>query len=144
MVKSHPRISPLPGTGLSWIAVILPSTTQSATATFWARDSLGSAIYAVEDDAQQSMLATTNASPAERIAVMVGSSHNSERVILATGAATLPIRKRIWLASRGYAVMTIGGVSGTFEPPTPPSFTLRIEGLPAYSPTTSICVRSVT
>ena len=39
--------------------------------------------------------------------------------------------------------MTNGGVSGTFEQPTPPSLTLRIEGLPAYSFKTSICDRPI-
>src|SRR5262245_43412749 len=70
MVKSPnppPPNSPWPFTGFSWMAVIVPSTMQAAAAARWAMGSFCNAIYAVEDDGQQSMLAATSTSPANRI-----------------------------------------------------------------------------
>src|SRR5436309_2974533 len=48
-----------PGTVLGWIAVILPCTTQSATATLWATGSPGMEIYPDVDEVQQSTIAAT-------------------------------------------------------------------------------------
>src|SRR5262245_50591770 len=87
-----PPSSPQPFTGLSWMAVIFPSTTHEAAATRWATGSFCSAIYAVEDGAQQSRVTTSSASPAQRIAFIELPSCRAEQVGRLTSASVAMLR----------------------------------------------------